>query len=125
VVWEPILPTDWRRPTSFTLARISDPRAAQFWDPHHLVSLEIQRSIAANHIAFAGHTGGGNLWDLAAVYAPNASFNNALPAPLFIDGPVVDVISQAVAKTQQLLANPRATALLHFAPACALINSSR
>ena len=32
VIWEPVLPTDWSSPSTATLRRISDSRAAQFWD---------------------------------------------------------------------------------------------
>jgi hypothetical protein len=38
VVWEPILRSDWSRPTRPVLARISDPRAKQFWDKDHLIA---------------------------------------------------------------------------------------
>ncbi|HKV27932.1 MAG TPA: hypothetical protein VJN90_06635 [Candidatus Acidoferrales bacterium] len=99
-MWEPILPTDWRKPGTATLARISDPRAVQFWDPHHLASREIQRSIAANGVAIHGHTSGGNLWDLALLYLPGPAFNGALPAPAFLDGPIVDVTTELASKMQ-------------------------
>ena len=41
VVWEPMLPTDWSRPSGMVQSRISDPRAVQFWDKNHLVAKEL------------------------------------------------------------------------------------
>jgi len=42
VVWEPILPTDWRPPSGSTLGRIPDGRVRQFWDAKHIVSAELK-----------------------------------------------------------------------------------
>ena len=39
VVWEPILVTDWQRPSASVLGRIPDARAIQYWDPSHLLAL--------------------------------------------------------------------------------------
>ena len=38
VVWEPVIFTDIAPPTNFALSRISDARAAQFWDAGHAMS---------------------------------------------------------------------------------------
>lgn len=102
VVWEPILPTDWRSPTTSTLARISDPRVAQYWDPHHVASEEIKRSLAAIGLPLDGHTSGGDLWDFALLYPPEPPTQNALPTPVFADGPVADVITRLSARMQDL-----------------------
>lgn len=125
VVWEPILPADWRRPTTGTLSRVADPRAEQFWDPKHLVSQEIERSLAANHVSFRGHASGGDLWDLAVLYTPTASFGDALPAPAFIDGPVVDVVELLSRAMQQLSSHAAGEAELQSPFAWGLISSSR
>ena len=97
----------------------------QFWDPHHLVSAEVQRSFVANRIALAGHTSGRHIWDFALLYAPAPAFNQ-LPAPAFSGGPVVDVSSQLGARIRQIL-NPASAAapVIQRMVACALINSSR
>ena len=42
VVWEPMLPTNWFRPSRLVQRRISDPRAVQFWDKNHLVAKELR-----------------------------------------------------------------------------------
>lgn len=116
VVWEPILPTDWRKPTTSTLTRISDARVAQFWDPHHLASREIERSLAAKNVAFHGHASRGNLWDLAVLYPGDQQFQNALPAPEFIDGPIVDVAPELQKQLQRLVSAPAEKSLLSSPP---------
>lgn len=124
VVWEPILPTDWRKPTTSTLTRISDARVAQFWDPHHLASQEIERSLTATNVAFHGHTSRGNLWDLAVLYPASQQFQNALPAPVFIDGPIVDVAPELQKQLQRLVSASAEKSLLP-SPSSALTAASR
>lgn len=116
VVWEPILPTDWRRPTTSTLTRISDARVAQFWDPHHLASREIERGLTAKNVAFHGHTSRGNLWDLAVLYPAGSQFPNTLPAPAFIDGPIADVAPELQQKLQRLVSASAEKSLLPSPP---------
>lgn len=94
VVWEPILPTDWRAPSSSTLARVPDSRVQQFWDPHHEVSKAL--GIIANRGLSVPDPGtdttNGFHWDEAIVYAPHSKWE-ASPAPLFWRGPVYRSIS--------------------------------
>lgn len=82
VVWEPVLWTDWGAPSTTALNRISDRRAAQYWDKNRLVSKSM------------GERDGKKIvWDHIAVYAPGATWNHT-PA-LFADGPVVRVLQPA------------------------------
>lgn len=90
VVWEPILPTDWGRPTTWVLSRISDRRAMQFWDKDHLVAKELRRHLGKMHPSCCSSAG--ILWDIVAVYPQGAKWG-AVPA--FIDGPVVDAAAEA------------------------------
>ena len=93
VVWEPILPSDWRPPTGSTLSRISDPRAQQFWDPQHTVA-DALRGIAERKPpspAPACCVQRGFFWDQAIVYAPRAHWKEEPPA-VFWNGAVVRVI---------------------------------
>jgi hypothetical protein len=83
VVWEPILPTDWRSPTTGALARISDPRARQFWDPKHLVAQFLRKTAGERPPPASGY-----YWDLAAVYAPHARWGGK-SVPAFWNGPVI------------------------------------
>lgn len=87
VVWEPILPTDWQKPSQLLLARISDLRAAQYWDDQHLVSAAIKPHLHPGEPDCCDHEG--DLWDLVAVYPKDAGLNTA---PTFIGGPVVKSI---------------------------------
>ncbi len=92
VVWEPILSSDWRSPGHSVLARIPDGRARQFWDPEHLIALEIARRAAASGKSPPGCClDNGFLWDEALLFAPGYSWTSA-PAAAFWDGPVYKVI---------------------------------
>jgi hypothetical protein len=79
VVWEPVLPTDWAAPSTASLKRISDARAAQYWDKERLVSK-----------SRGEHDEDSIIWDYIAVYAPGATWNQA--STLFADGPIVKVL---------------------------------
>lgn len=95
-MWEPVLPTDWGRPSTAALARLSDLRASQFWDKGRLIS----HSIGA-------HNRRNVVWDYIAVYAPGAVWNERPPEPLYQGGPVVNVIEPArVALAQALQKAP-------------------
>jgi len=92
VVWEPILPTDWRAPSWSTLRRIPDTRAKQFWDPNHLVAQEINR-IANEKTGQPGPaccTAKGLYWDEAIVYEPQRKWKDEA-RPTFMNGPVVKI----------------------------------
>jgi len=87
VVWEPMLPTDWYRPTRPTLKRVSDSHAVQFWDKSHLIAAQVKQQLQQFH----GNEpsccdNGGHLWDMAAVYPSGTKWGETAPA--FDDGPV-------------------------------------
>lgn len=87
VVWEPMLPTDWYRPTRPTLKRVSDARAMQFWDKNHLIASQVKQQLQDFHGSDPSCCEDrGHLWDMAAVYPPGVKWGEA--APLFDDGPV-------------------------------------
>ena len=88
LVWEPILPTDWFRPSRFVQRRISDSRATQFWDKDHLVAKALRAHLSDPQVEIPSHNG--ILWDVVAVFAKDTRWNSA---PTFIRGPVVRVIS--------------------------------
>jgi hypothetical protein len=94
VVWEPMLPTDLRSPVRSTLGRIQDKRARQFWDPQHLVAIELLRIAHENPgrpdpDCCVVH---GLFWDDAILYPPHAKWRET-PAAVFWNGPVVRVTS--------------------------------
>lgn len=81
--------TDWRAPSRSTLARISDRRAQQFWDPKHLVAVQLshlaeQKSgqpVPECCIEKGFH------WDEVALYAPHVRWGDG-PTPVYWNGPV-------------------------------------
>jgi hypothetical protein len=94
VVWEPILATDWRSPGRSALARISDKRAKQFWDPKHLVAQELGRIAREKTVQPEPDccVNRGYFWDDAVVYAPKSKWEQ-MPTAVFWNGPVVREIS--------------------------------
>lgn len=82
-----MLPTDWYRPTWPTLKRVSDKRAAQFWDKNHLIAAELKQQLQQFHRNRPRCCeDGGHLWDMAAIYVPGVKWGEGAPA--FDDGPV-------------------------------------
>jgi hypothetical protein len=92
VIWEPVLPTDWMRPSTATLGRIPDLRVDQFWDKGRLVS----------HM-MGEHNRRSVVWDYIAVYKPGQLWAEAPPDPLYHGGPVVRVLEPARAALAQTL----------------------
>ncbi len=91
VIWEPVLPTDLAAPSTMTLRRIFDTRAAQYWDKEHLVSKSI------------GETDG-VVWDYVAVYPLGKLWDQSPPEPTFSNAPVIDAIEQTREAVKKLLA---------------------
>jgi hypothetical protein len=89
VVWEPVLDTDWGRPSPSLTGYVTDRRAIHFWDhdrklsawyggPARLDALAGERKIAFRMQDV--------LWDAALVYPPGARWGS--PARLLV-APVV------------------------------------
>jgi hypothetical protein len=89
-VWQPILITDWRRPTSSVLARLHDPRAAQYWDANHALARRMSADARDPQPKEDCCRRDDILWDLAAVYPPGAKWDDKLPPAVFFNGSVVD-----------------------------------
>jgi hypothetical protein len=88
VVWEPMLPTDWSKPSGMVQRRISDSRVVQFWDKEHLIAKELKQQFpGSQHLCCQRQ---GILWDFAAIYPPRVEWN-ASSAPVFFGGAVLDV----------------------------------
>lgn len=92
VVWEPILPTDWRSPGRGALARIPDRRARQFWNPNHLIAEQLARMAKQKPGKQEPDccTKNGFHWDEAILYAPHSHWGDG-PTPEFWNGPVYRV----------------------------------
>lgn len=101
VVWEPILPTDWSRPSRFVMRRIHDSRAIQFWDKNHLVAKQLRADLSEPQAASCSKSK--ILWDVVAIFSKDAKWGSA---PAFLGGPVVRVTPEAekhliLSRTQQ------------------------
>jgi hypothetical protein len=99
VVWEPILPSDWGRPTRLVMARIPDHRVIQFWDKDHWIAKELDRQLKSKQPRCCWHSG--TLWDLGALYPKGTKWNES--EPFFVDGPVFKVASELQNQTSKLL----------------------
>jgi hypothetical protein len=106
VVWEPILPTDWERPTTAVLARLHTPRAVQFWDHNHLIAQAVSRELSSDADGPKPHCCGlhRNLWDLAALYSKGSLWQATAPKAAFADGPVA-YIQRSLGRNLAVLMN--------------------
>jgi hypothetical protein len=68
------------------LACLKDVRARQYWDPRRLLA---QRLATGVHPKQDCCLRDNTLWDLAALYPPGVQWKDALPPPVFFNGPVV------------------------------------
>jgi hypothetical protein len=89
VVWEPVLWTDWSAPSRGLLARISDRRAAQFWDRGRLVSDRIRADYTGDRREIPDI-----VWDVVYVFPKGTRWEGAFPSHTFADGPVVRVMKE-------------------------------
>lgn len=93
VVWERVLITDRIRPKARALSRLSDRRAAQFWDRERLVSQEIREAAQADpsHPFAVCCAAQRVIWDVVAVFPKGVRWEGNFPAPAFADGAVIEV----------------------------------
>lgn len=89
---EPMLPTDWGRPSTGELARLSDPRVTQFWDRGHLIAGQIEKGANGRHPACCSRHGA--WWDVIAAYPPGAQWMGTAPAPEILNGTIVRTAPQ-------------------------------
>lgn len=87
VVWEPMLPSDWTRPSGMVQSRVSDLRAVQFWDKDHLVAKELKQQFPSSQTLCCQRKG--ILWDVAALYPAGVQWGAS--APVYFGGAVLDV----------------------------------
>lgn len=91
-VWQPVLPTDWGKPGTGTLARLSNPRVRQFWDGDRLLARAVEYSSEGRELQPNCCFERGLWWDFIAVYPPGAQWTDRLPEPVLLDGTVEDAI---------------------------------
>lgn len=102
-VWQPMLPTDWSAPTAGVLARMPDPRVRQYWDPHHMIARRMGADARAPQPVPDCCDQAGILWDLAAVYGPDAIWTERMPVAALMNGPVVSIADDLAASVRTLL----------------------
>jgi hypothetical protein len=96
VVWEPVIGTDVAPPTSATLARLHDRRAAQYWDEGRDLSEEIVRAVRADPKRYGFDEAPGEdaiVWDVVALFPRGALWEKDVPIPTYYGGPVVDSVA--------------------------------
>ena len=102
-VWEPMLATDWGRPLTLVLRRLSDARVRQFWDETHLVAKQIAADAREPQPVADCCDDDGILWDAVVVYPKGAVWRDRLPTAAYVNGPVVYVEDALRKQIGQLL----------------------
>jgi hypothetical protein len=90
-VWEPILPTDFSKPISIVLNRISDARVTQFWDEQHVLATRMAKDAREPQPVQTCCVRNNHLWDLVAVYGPGVTWDDVMPTAVVFNGPVLYV----------------------------------
>ncbi len=93
VVWEPVIATDLAPPTTGTLARVHDRRAAQYWDHDRALSTDIVRSVLADPDRYGLEDkveAGSIVWDAVALFPPKVRWEREFPVPTYYGYPVVN-----------------------------------
>jgi hypothetical protein len=88
VVWQPILPTDWGKPGSRVLHRLSDSRVRQFWDAGHHVAGALEQSFRNRDPQPNCCVHQDTWWDLMAVFLPGGEWKDTFPVPVLLEGTV-------------------------------------
>jgi len=98
VVREPIVFSDMVVPSDSVLRRITDARAAQFYDSKHLVSKALQAQMLAHGVTGQDYyVKDEYVWDAAAVYPAGMRWENGSAKPDFVGAPIVEVSERMVA----------------------------
>jgi hypothetical protein len=93
VVWEPVIATDFAPPTTGTLTRVRDRRAAQYWDHDRALSAEIVRSVLTDPDRYGLEEkleSNSIVWDTVAVFPPEVRWEGEFPVPAYYGFPVVN-----------------------------------
>lgn len=98
-VWEPMLPTDWRRPSSAVLGRLSDPRVVQIWDSKRVIAGLVEKGAVGRHPSCC--TRNGAWWDVIAAYPPESKWTVSAPAPTLLNGTIERTSPELEAELKQ------------------------
>lgn len=86
-----MIATDWGPPGTTVMARLSDARVQQYWDPDHAIARRLAADARPPQPTHECCERKGILWDLAAVYPPGVRWDDRFPPAVVFNGPVVDV----------------------------------
>jgi hypothetical protein len=104
-VWEPMLPTDWGRPSTHVMARLSDPRVTQVWDRNHLIAGLVENGANGRRPACCDRNG--HWWDVIAAYPPASKWAAAAPVPELLNGTIVQTAPKLDAQLGQRASLPK------------------
>ena len=91
VVLEPVIWSDVGPPTTSVMARLSDPRVIQFWDPGKILSRAmVDKSKRLGTIPRLGDDT--VIWDFVALFDAGARWDGGPPASRYHGYPVVDAV---------------------------------
>ena len=92
-----MLVSDLGPPSDAALARIPDPRAAQFWDNNHVVAKQFAPALRSDALKVSGRESlvkGSTAWDCVLVLPPGERWGDAPPHIAFAGAPVVNVLPE-------------------------------
>lgn len=95
VVWMRVTHSDRAAPNSLVLARVSDRRAIQFWDPNRMVSRAMLTQLPPDTAIAMADTSGNTppvIWDLIAMWRPGVVWTDRVPVPDFEGHPIVSAV---------------------------------
>jgi hypothetical protein len=87
-----MLPTDWGRPNTHVLKRLSDPRVIQVWDSNHLIARLVEQGASGRNPRCCNRNGA--WWDVIATYPPGSQWSASAPMPDLLDGTIVRTAPQ-------------------------------
>ena len=94
--------TDWKKPGSSVLGRMTDSRVKQIWDSEHLIAKQLAKDARPPQPAPECCTREGILWDMAAVYPPESKWTEAMPPAVLFNGAVVHIEAEIEAALRKL-----------------------
>lgn len=88
--------TDFSKPISIVLSRLSDARVMQFWDDQHVLATRMAKDAREPQPVQRCCLQNNHLWDLAAVYRPGVTWDDVMPSAVVFNGPVLQVRDEIV-----------------------------
>ena len=90
-IWEPAQVVDVVPPGRWALSTLTDDRVHQYWDPHHLVSTQLETDARPPQPEPDCCRQRDMFWDVAVVYPAGTTWTDRLPPALLFNGPIIDI----------------------------------